>query len=278
MRLLVPVFVLIFVFSAAQAAGDVPMIDAHSHYSAEHAEAVSSADVVALLDMAGVEKIVISGTPARFAAALHAHVPTRVIPLLGVYDEKRGKADWMHDPDLPRRVAALLEKGHWAGLGELHLFARDARNPVFEQLVKLAADHDLVLLMHGDVEIIDRIFALAPDLRVVWAHLGTKPSPALLDAALARHAGRQLWIDTSVRDERIAPDGRLLPEWQALFEAHPQRFMVAVDAFSANRWQHYEAVVTHIRTWTSDLPKDLAARLLHENARCALRLDDASTC
>ena len=75
-----------------------------------------------------------------------------------------------------------------------------------------------------------------------------------------------LWIDTSVRDERIAPDGTLLPAWRALFERHPDRFVVAVDTFSVNRWQHYGEVVAHIRGWTDALPQPLKGNLLHDNA------------
>jgi predicted TIM-barrel fold metal-dependent hydrolase len=81
---------------------------------------------------------------------------------------------------------------------------------------------------------------------------------------LARHPG--LWIDTSVRDERIAPGGRLLPEWRALFEAHPERFVVAVDTFSVNRWQQYEAVASQIHSWVEPLPQPLKNNLLHDNA------------
>jgi len=76
----------------------------------------------------------------------------------------------------------------------------------------------------------------------------------------------RLWIDTSVRDERIAPGGVLLPAWRALFARHPERFMVAVDTFSINRWQHYEDVVADIRRWTGPLPQPLKGNLLHDNA------------
>ena len=123
----------------------------------------------------------------------------------------------------------------------------------------------VVLMIHGDAEIVERVFELAPRARVLWAHLGTFPVPDLLDAMLERH-GERLWIDTSVRDERIAPEGVLLPEWRALFARHPRRFVVAVDTFSVNRWHAYEEVVARIRAWTADLPEPLRGDLLHDNA------------
>lgn len=119
-------------------------------------------------------------------------------------------------------------------------------------------------MIHGDAEVVEQAFAVAPEVRVLWAHLGTEPQPDLLAAMLARFP--RLWIDTSVRDERFAPDGHLLPEWRALFERHPERFVVAVDTFSVNRWQQYETVVAQIRGWVEPLPQPLKDNLLRDNA------------
>lgn len=254
----------------AAAAAPLPMIDAHAHYTAADADVLSPADILARLDAAGVRGVAISGTPAGLAQRLHRHAPQRVWPFLGVYTSDRDKATWMHDAGLPQRVRAELDTGRWTGLGELHLFAPDANSPVFAALVHLAAERGLVLMLHGDAEVVDRAFALAPRLRVLWAHLGTEPDPATVARTLARHVGRALWVDTSVRDDRIAPGGVLLPAWRALFERHPERFVVAVDAFSTQRWQRYGAVVDSIRTWVQALPPSLAQRLLHDNAAAML--------
>lgn len=135
---------------------------------------------------------------------------------------------------------------------------------MFTQLVQLAASRDLVLMLHGDAAVVERAFELAPGVRVLWVHLGTEPMPEKLDAMLARHPN--LWIDTSVRDARIAPGGVLLPSWRRLFESHPERFLVAVDTFSLNRWQQYAQVVAEVRRWVAPLPEPLKSRLLHDNA------------
>jgi Tat protein secretion system quality control protein TatD with DNase activity len=241
-----------------------PMIDAHAHYSAPDAAVLTPADVIARLDAAGVTRLVVTSSPAALAQALYRHAPERIVPLLGVYADDLDKGRWVHDASLPARVAAALDDGHWAGLGELHLFAADARAPVFEALVRLAAARRLVLMLHGDAAVVERAFELAPELRVLWAHLGTEPEPAALAAMLDRFPG--LWIDTSVRDARIAPDGVLGPAWRALFERHPERFVVAVDTFSVNRWRHYGEVVATIRRWVATLPPPLQRKLLHDNA------------
>ena len=255
---------------AVFAAAPSPMIDAHSHYTAADAEAFTPADIVATLDAAGVSRIVVTGTPPEAAQALYCHAPERVLPFLGVYASAFEKATWMHNAQLPQRVRGQLATGHWVGIGELHLFARDARSPVFEALVGIAVEQGLMLMIHGDAEVIDRVFALAPTARVLWAHLGTVPLPGLVDDTLSRHRNHALWVDTSVRDERIAPAGVLLDEWRGLFERHPERFVVAVDAFSTQRWKRYGEVVTTIRTWVDGLPPALARRLLHDNAAAML--------
>jgi hypothetical protein len=240
------------------------MIDAHAHYSAPDAAALSADAVLARLDAAGVRQMVVTSSPPELAQALYRHAPTRIIPLLGVYTSDLHKANWMHDPGLPARAVAQLQSGTWAGIGELHLFAGDARQPVFEALARLAAARKLVLLIHGDAEVVEQAFAVAPEARVLWAHLGTQPEPPALASMLERYPG--LWIDTSVRDERIAPGGTLQPAWRALFERYPDRFVVAVDTFSVNRWQHYETVVATIRNWVDPLPQPLKGKLLYENA------------
>jgi hypothetical protein len=241
------------------------MIDAHAHYSAPDAAILPPGAVLAKLDAAGVQRMVVTSSPPHLAQDAYRRMPDRVIPLLGVYQSDLHKGNWVRDADLPARVEAALLDGRWAGIGELHLFARDALQPVFEQLVRLAATRKLILMVHGDVEVIERAFAIAPGVRVLWAHLGTEPHPEVLAAMLARYPDT-LWIDTSVRDERIAPDGILLPAWRALFERFPERFVVAVDTFSVNRWQHYESVVAQIRSWVDPLPQPLKGNLLHDNA------------
>ena len=247
-------------------AADPParMIDAHAHYTLADSQVLSPEAVLAGMDASGVARLVVTSQPPELAQALYRRAPTRILPLLGVYDRDLAKAHWVHDGDLSARVARQLDTGQWAGLGELHLFAADAQQPVFAALVKLAAERKLVLLLHGDAAIVERAFALAPEVRILWAHLGTDPRPDALDPMLQRYPG--LWIDTSVRDERIAPAGRLLPEWRALFERYPTRFVVAVDTFSTHRWQGYGEAVAAIRSWVAPLPPALQAALLHDNA------------
>ena len=173
MRAALPLLCLLGSLGAGAAPPPAPMIDAHAHYSAPDAAAFAPAEVIARLDAAGVRRLVVTGSPPQLAQRLYRHAPNRIIPLLGVYASDLHKGNWVHDAGLPARVAAQLNAGEWAGIGELHLFANDAQQPVFAQLVRLAAARDLVLMIHGDAEVVERAFDLAPDVRVLWAHLGT---------------------------------------------------------------------------------------------------------
>ncbi|MFP5505068.1 MAG: amidohydrolase family protein [Gammaproteobacteria bacterium] len=241
-----------------------PLFDTHLHYSAEDAAAFAPAEILAILDRNDIAHAVVTGTPATHTEALFRYAPARIVPFLGVYRSDADKIPWPQDAGLPARVEQALDNGIWRGLGELHIFAEDRASPVFRRLVELAAARDLPLLMHADPEVIDTLFAIAPQATVLWAHAGTEPRPALLAEYLERYP--RLSVDLSVRDERIAPEGQLAEDWRALFLAHPERFLVGVDTFSVNRWRAFDSVAARIRAWLAQLPPEVAAQLAYGNA------------
>jgi predicted TIM-barrel fold metal-dependent hydrolase len=157
-----------------------------------------------------------------------------------------------------------LKKGFWRGIGELHIFARDRHSLVFKQVVTLAAQHRLPLQIHGDPAVIDSVYDMAPGHPVVWAHAGTFPYPDLLADYLRRYPA--LRVDLSVRNERIAPNGKLSDDWYQLFMRYPDRFMVGVDTFSLLRWNNFDKAVASIRYWLAQLPDDIAQQLAYDNA------------
>ncbi|MCL7745295.1 TatD family hydrolase [Guyparkeria hydrothermalis] len=252
---------------ATPVAAQTPLFDAHLHYNAEQRAAIAPDEILATLEANGIEHAVVTSMPPETVQALAQLAPERIVPFLGVYRTRADKERWMHQPDLPERVIDWLEAGDYRGIGELHIFGRDRNSPVLERLVRIAAERDLVLMIHGDLAIIDRIFAIAPTVQVLWAHLGANPDPTILRAALARHP-QHLYIDTSVRDARFLDErGDLRPEWRALFLDHPYRFVVGVDTYSTKRWQAYGEVASTIRRWLDQLPVSVARRIGRENAR-----------
>lgn len=241
------------------------LIDTHLHYNADQAKEISPADIIRLLDQNQINAALVTSSPAELALQLHQLAPDRVIPFLGLYDSYQDKQTWHQDRGLPARVALALKDDAWRGVGELHLFAEHRHSRVFQNIVKLATQHDLPLLMHADPAVIDRLFEIAPTATVIWAHGGAYPYPPLLNDYLNRYSN--LYIDLSMRNERVAPNGILNPEWELLFMDHPDRFMIGVDTFSSNRWQRYDELMEETSLWLNQLPAEIKGRISHQNAR-----------
>ncbi|MDR9437718.1 MAG: TatD family hydrolase [Thiohalophilus sp.] len=261
--LLLLVFPFVSVVNAA-----LPLFDAHLHYNEEDAHEFTPQAIIRILQRNKVTHALVTSRPPQRVQALHEQAPDRIIPFLGVYEQLADKQTWHQDTTLPARVARQLESGTWYGIGELHIFAEHRHSPVLRQLVQLAMQHRLPLLMHADPAIIDTIYDIEPGVRVIWAHAGAYPYPDLLADYLGRYPN--LSIDLSVRNERIAPGSELGEQWYELFIRYPDRFLVGVDTFSPNRWREYAAITRTIRGWLAQLPQDVAKQLAYHNARSLL--------
>jgi len=240
------------------------LFDGHLHYSAADAQVFSPQDIIERLDKNNIRYAVVTSTPASHAAALYKHAPDRIVPLLGMYHNETDKANWWDDAALPSDVEAELKKGYWRGIGELHIFASDRHSPVFRQLVLITSQQQLPLQIHGDPAVIDTVYDIAPQQPVIWAHAGTYPYPDLIADYLKRYPF--LYIDLSMRDERIAPDGNIDDSWYELFVAYPDRFMIGVDTYSLPRWYDFDVAVKTMRHWLVQLPDDIAEHLAYGNA------------
>ena len=242
-----------------------PLFDSHLHYGGEDAKYYSPRQVIEVFNRNRVEYAVVSSTPNAGTEALYAYAPKRIIPFLGLYETLSEKRDWMHDETVIPRLEKALEKGIYRGVGELHLFAEDRKSPVFKRVVEIAVERSLMLQVHGDAVVVDEVFLIAPTATVLWAHLGTTPEPDFLRGVLKRHP-KNLYIDTSVRDKQLLETEVLSAEWQKLFIDYQDRFMIAVDTFSVNRWDTFDSVVKDIHTWLDDLPPEVSKKLAYDNA------------
>lgn len=244
----------------------LPLFDSHSHYKTEDAVVFRPEDILAIMDRESITHMVIVGEPPERVQQLYKVAPLRIIPFLGLYDSYRDKANWMQNALLPQQLETLLKKGHYKGIGEIHLFKKDRHNKNFLAILSLADKYNLPVLFHGDAEVVEQIFEEFPDLTVIWAHLGTMPHAALLARMLKRYPDK-LYIDTSVRDKMIVSNGKLSAKWKAFFIAHADRVLVGIDTFYTPRWENLDKVTQRIRHWLSFLPEPVAKKLAYENAR-----------
>ncbi len=249
---------------AASVQAAQPLFDAHLHYNAEDAAHYAPEAIIAQLQANGVVAAAVTGRPPEQALRLHAQAPRLILPMLGVYRTPADKATWTNDVGLPERVEQTLAEGPWRAVGELHLFAEDRHSPVFLRIVELATARGLPLLLHCDPAVIDTLFEKVPEATVIWAHAGAYPYPPLLRDYLERYPG--LHIDLSVRDQRVAPDGQLDPQWELLLLEDSDRFMVGVDTYWTERWHAYAEVVSQIRNWLDQLPDEVSGALAYRNA------------
>ena len=246
-----------------------PLFDAHLHYNAADAAQLSPQQIVSKLEQNEIRRAVVSGTPASHTAKLYQHAPDRIVPFLSVYRNHEDKLKWQNDTRLPDRIELELKKGTWQGIGELHIFAKDRHSSVFHRIIMIAAKYKLPLQIHGDPAVIDTVFDIKSSQTVIWAHAGTFPYPDLIEDYLQRYP--TLYIDLSVRDERVAPNGQISDAWYELLVKFPNRFIIGVDTFSLSRWNNFDAAVSVTRNWLSQLPEDVAKKISYHNAVAFLK-------
>jgi predicted TIM-barrel fold metal-dependent hydrolase len=192
----------------------------------------------------------------------------------------RNRADydnWFRDPTIHQMVLDELARGTpagpYRGLGEFHLYdSANAEGPVARSLMQLAQERGLAVLAHVDDDAIVRLYAHAPQARIVWAHTGIGGTPAdRVRELLRRHP--TLMGELSYRPG-LLEDGRLSPAWRSLFAEFPDRFLVGSDTWVNGRWQQYEPLMAEARRWLGELPPDIARRIAWDNAARLFGLPD----
>lgn len=246
------------------AAERAPTFDAHIHYNADSREAYAPQAVLARLDEAGVARALVSSTPNEGTLALHAAAPERIVPLLRPYRTDADRGRWYRDESLPAFLDDQLRRGQYRGIGEFHLYGDQARTPVIARLLDLARTRGLLLHAHTDAATLDALYARSPGARILWAHAGVGADAATVATRLDRH--RTLWVELSLRDDDVAPDGRLARDWRALFVRHPDRFLLGTDTWAVHRWDAVRVTHERARRWLEELPPEVAEAIAHANA------------
>ena len=248
-------------FGACAAAAELPIFDAHVHYSHDAWDLVPPARAIEILRKAGVKRALVSSSGDDGQQRLAAAAPDLILPSLRPYRSRGEIGTWFRDETLPRYLEERLARFRYVALGEFHLYGADADLPVPRRMVQLAKQHRLYLHAHSDSDAVERLFRQWPEARILWAHSGFE-RPEKVREMLRKH--KNLWCDLAFRSDQ-ASGGKVAPDWRAAFLEFPDRFMVGTDSFTPERWYYIGEHADWSRQWLADLPKEVAERIAWKN-------------
>jgi hypothetical protein len=243
-------------------AAELPIFDAHVHYSHDAWDNLPPKDAVAILRKAGLKRALVSSSGDAGTQRLVAEAPDLIVPSLRPYRSRGEIGSWVRDDSVITFLEERLRNARYAAVGEFHLYGADAELPVPRRMVQLARQHGLVLHAHSDADAVERLFRQDPQARILWAHSGFE-RPEKVAELLRKH--NNLWADLAFRSEH-GSGGKVPAEWRALFTEFPERFMVGTDTFTPERWFYVVEHANWSRAWLSELPAPLAERIAWRNA------------
>ncbi|HLS85526.1 MAG TPA: amidohydrolase family protein, partial [Burkholderiales bacterium] len=270
-RLAVLAFLL---FSSFARGSDLPIFDAHLHYSHDAWDVVPVEEVISILRKAGIKRALVSSSGDEGQQRLYRAAPDLVVPSLRPYRRRGEIGTWFRDDSVIAYLEEHLKKNRYAAIGEYHIYGADADLPVPRRMVELARRYGLFLHSHSDADAIERQFRQWPQARILWAHAGFD-RPEVVADLLRRHS--TLWCDLAFRTDH-ASGGKVDAAWRKVFLEFPDRFMVGTDSFTPERWHYVPEHAAWSREWLADLPREVREQIAWKNGErlfgSALRRSD----
>ncbi len=267
MRRLIALLLLVLPLGAA-AAYEGPLFDAHLHYNDDAVERYSVGTLMELFSKNGIKAILANSRPNDGTRALveaNRKAPRSgftVVPFIRVYRDKSDYGTWHGNPDIAKMIVEEEKRGYYRGIGEFHIFGREAASPVVKEIVNFAVAKNLVLHAHCDEEALELLFSHNPKARVIWAHTGFSTPLARVEELFGKYP--ELRGELSYRWDVV--EGRTLtPEWKAFFSRHADRFLVGSDTWVNQRWQSYPETMATYRNWLGQLPREAAGKIAWKN-------------
>ncbi|MDH3218876.1 MAG: amidohydrolase [Gammaproteobacteria bacterium] len=261
--------------------------DVHVHFNWDQKEIIGAEEIVGKLRAAGVEFAVVAATPSELALDLKRAGGDLIVPLFSPYTHELGRNDWYRDERTATLAEAALQSGRYRGIGEVHFmsgFPPSMNNPIFLQLVQLAREYEVPMLIHIDSgnenPILDLCRAYA-DVKLVFAHAGGNLYPRHIRPVIQQcknvmieFSARDPWRFGGLTDE----DGHLLPGWRQLVLDYPDRFVTGTDPVwkvtrtqtwdqADDGWSHFEELLAYHQRWIADLPVPVQRKIRLDNAR-----------
>ncbi len=259
--MIVPLALLVLLGLPSLAGAQLPIVDAHVHYSHDAWTVVPPKEAVAILRKAGLKRALVSSSNDEGTQKLLAEAPDLIVPELRPYRLRGDASSWVRDDAIVAYVEERLKRYRYVAIGEFHLFGADAELPVPRRIVELARQYGLMLHAHSDADAIERLFRQYPGAKILWAHSGFE-QPGRVREMLRKHP--TLWADLAFRSDQ-GSGGKVTPEWREAFLEFPDRFMVGTDTFVPERWHYVPEHAAYSRSWLADLPADVAEKIAWKN-------------
>jgi hypothetical protein len=240
---------------------DMPLFDAHVHWSENAHDEIPLERALAILDKSGVRMAAVSSTSDEATVRLYRADPKRVVPMLRPYRTRADMGGWHNDASIPPYLAERLKLGVHKGIGEFHLYGDDANSAVMKEIVALAVARNLILHAHADARAVEILFRHDGRARILWAHAGFT-GPAEVGAMMARYPN--LWVETAIRHD-IGPGGVLADGWKEVFVKYQDRWLVGTDTYVTSRWHRMGEIHAETRAWLATLPPEVAEKLAWRN-------------
>ena len=151
------------------------------------------------------------------------------MPFIRPYRVRADIQSWFGDPVIFDLVQDEFKRGYYRGIGEFHLSGKSAENEWVKKTVDFAVANDLYLHAHADDEAVEILMRHNPKARIIWAHTGFGLPTDRVTAMLSKYP--KLWGELSYRSGITDGAGKLTPEWRALFERYPDRFLLGSDTW-----------------------------------------------
>ena len=248
-------------FAVGVAAAELPIFDAHVHYSHDAWDNLPPKDAIAILRKAGLKRALVSSSGDEGTQRLVAEAPDLVLPSLRPYRQRGDVSTWVRDQTVVAFLEERLRSQRYVAIGEFHLYGADAELPVPRAWWRWRSNTGWCCTRIRTPMRSSACSARIPDARILWAHSGFDRPENVRDL-LRRH--KNLWCDLAFRSEQGA-GGKVPVEWRAVFTEFPDRFTVGTDTFTPERWHYIVEHANWSRAWLADLPPALAERIAWRN-------------
>lgn len=244
----------------------LPIFDAHMHYNWEPTPFYPPEKVLEIFRRNGVTGVLSTSRPNDGTRALVAAKPKDlwIVPFIRPYRVRADIQTWFNDPSIYELVESEYKRGYYRGVGEFHIYGKDAASEIADKIVRFAVERDLYLHAHCDEQALELLFAHDRRAKIIWAHTGFSTSPDRVAELFEKYP--QLWGELSYRSGITDGSGRITPEWRNLFARYSDRFFLGSDTWINERWLQYDNIMNNYRAWLAQLPPDQARRVAHQNA------------